>query len=456
MKGNTKKQPFRTTCSAGGMCLALSMLTAMSVISITGRAASYAGRALTSETGAKVNNTSEFSVTEIPINIPVETGFDHSGNLYRAYKKIVASQKAEESKEETVISSEDTLSTTSTTSQTENEQTTVTTTMTSRTSPTVVSESESESDEELKVSNGQKPFNYADVSSIASDMNTLGDFMDRLAPSSVSWNAEEYSEKGYVRITLDSVGGSVVLDVKPITSGTDPYSIDSQITGSISGDKIDGWQWFKDNRTAGCNIFSVTWTSSGFGIAPVRGISVGDTLASLTDHYLCVNGGATTLYKASDVISDQNKLNSILAAENLYTFVGGRVYSIGSYLEKYYSGKEQSFRFNDCDYIVQYGCNSIMEHNYTTGSWIIEYAVKEDTVTGISFLNKSYYKTEQKAAVSTDISTGVESDMITTRAESSESSQSRPDEATTYEETISEEIYNAASTTAESEETSEN
>ena len=97
-----------------------------------------------------------------------------------------------------------------------------------------------------------------------------------------------------------------------------------------------------------------------------------------------------------------------------------------------------------------------MEHNYTTGSWIIEYAVKEDTVTGISFLNKSYYKTEQKAAVSTDISTGVESDMITTRAESSESSQSRPDEATTYEETISEEIYNAASTTAESEETSEN
>ena len=163
---------------------------------------------------------------------------------------------------------------------------------------------------------------------------------------------------------------------------------------------------------------------------PIRNIRIGSSLAQLTDSFLCVNGGATTLYRASDVIKDQNKLNSILAAENLYTFVGGRVYSIGSYLDKYYNGREHSFRFEDCDYVVQYGCNSIMEHNYTTGSWIIEYAVKEDSVIGISFLNKSYYRTEPKTAISTNIpSSGSESgSLATTHAELSDIDESSGDE----------------------------
>ena len=263
-----------------------------------------------------------------------------------------------------------------------------------------------------------QPFNYNDVSSIADDINTFGDFVDKLTPSLISWDGSEYNDNGCVRVILESVHGIVVLDVKPISGA---LSDDEQI-GSISGNKITDWNWLGENRNAGCNISSVTWIDASFGIDPVRGIEIGSTLAKLTDTFLCVNGGATTLYRASDVIEDQNKLNSILAAENLYTFVGGRVYSIGSFLDKYYNGKEHTFRFEDCDYVVQYGCNSIIEHNYTTGSWIIEYAVKEDVVIGISFMNKSYYKNEQKTAISTNISSsGSESTMIiTTHAESSE------------------------------------
>ena len=64
-----------------------------------------------------------------------------------------------------------------------------------------------------------------------------------------------------------------------------------------------------------------------------------------------------------------------------------------------------------------------MEHNYTTGSWIIEYAVKEDIVIGISFMNKSYYKNEQRIAVSTNTpSSGSESEAVTTAPSEKETS----------------------------------
>ena len=73
-----------------------------------------------------------------------------------------------------------------------------------------------------------------------------------------------------------------------------------------------------------------------------------------------------------------------------------------------------------------------MEHNYTTGSWIIEYAVKEDSVVGISFMNKSYYKTEQKTAISTNIpSAGSEPDAVTT---------TRPENSEVVSEVISEDV----------------
>ncbi len=423
MNSDSKKYTF---CRAAGLCLSAAILAASSAVFAAG-GFRPCGRLLTSDTGAKTHNASDSAVTEISVSMPVETGIADNGNLYRAYRKIVNSSKTQKSQETPEMVSDEFQSSTSTTLPPENEQTTVTTTIPSQTAPTTAASRETESESEPKESNGEPPFNYADVSSIASDINTLGDFVSRLSPSSLRWDTSDYAATGCVRVTLDCDGGCVVLDVKPSVSGEEPYTIDSEVSGSLDARAIGEWQWMKDNSSAGCNISSVTWTSAEFGIPAVRGIKVGGTLASLTDQYLCVNGGATTLYKASDVIEDQNKLNSILAAENLYTFVGGKVYSIGSYLEKYYSGREQSFRFEDCDYIVQYGCNSIMEHNYTTGSWIIEYAIKEDVVTGISFMNKSYYKNEPKAVISTNSSSGSELGVITTHTESAYISEQETD-----------------------------
>lgn len=416
-------------CTSCGLCLAISMLTALSIVSLSSMR--HGGRSLTADNGAKVYNPSDSAVTEITVAEPVELGFDDSEVVKRAYKEYKknfdAKEKKKDKDEDTVIQ-EDTQSTTSATSSTGDEQTTVTTTVTSQTSSTTAANRDPEQSDTERVSNNMQPFNYNDVSSIADDLSTLGDFVDKLSPSSVSWDCSEFSDNGCIKVTLESNLGSVTLHVKPLT---EDFSEIEQ-SGSINSDEIINFQWLDENRGAGCNISSVTWTDATFGIVPVRKIGIGATLAQLTDGYLCVNGGATTLYRASDVIKDQNKLNSILAAENLYTFVGGRVYSIGSYLDKYYNGKEHTFKFEDCDYIVQYGCNSIMEHNYTTGSWIIEYAVREDSVVGISFMNKSYYRTEQKTAVSTNISSsGSESGAVTTtHAESSETSDDISDELT--------------------------
>lgn len=438
-------------CRTGGFCLALSMMAALSFVSLGGLKNSSS--ALTPDSNAMSRNSSDASYTEITVTIPAEAAFDESGSIekaYREYKKRIQKEEKEKEEEkkgaetepttdadsseeigEATVTTEDPAATSSTTESTDSTEftgTTVTTTVTTRTTATTTASREqtTESEAEVRVSNGKKPFNYNDVSSIAADLNTLGDFVGKLSPDLIRWEYPDDASDGCVKITLESDSGCAVLDVKQ-TGETLPGAEQS---GSVAADEMSNWEWLKENRASGCNISSVTWLSSNFGIEAVRGIGVGTALARLTDSYLCVNGGATTLYKASDVIEDQSKLNAILAAENLYTFVGGRVYSIGSYLDKYYNGREHTFRFENCDYIIQYGCNSIMDHNYTTGSWIIEYAVMEDAVIGISFMNKSYYRSEQKTAVSTNIpSSGSESAfVVTTRAESSEESGKAPEE----------------------------
>lgn len=419
-------------CMTCGLCLAISVLTALFVGSFTGRVRSDV-RSLTTDKGSMLSDHSDSSITELPVNKPPVNKPDEfkSNDLAKLQKAYEVCQKIVDTdnntkREEGVNNSEDTQSTTSTTSSLGDENTTVTTTVPSQTVPTT-SANRVEDEETESVSNGKQPFNYNDVSSIADDMSTLGDFVDRLTPDQIIWDASEYGESECVKVTLESSHGSAVLFVKP----KDDIFPGVEISGRVSGDEINSWEWLKENRSSGCNISSVIWLDSEFGISPVRDTGIGSTLAQLTDMYLCVNGGATTLYRASDVIEDQNKLNAILAAENLYTFVGGRVYSIGSYLDKYYNGKEHTFRFEDCDYIVQYSCNSIMEHNYTTGSWIIEYAVKEDTVVGIIFMNKSYYTTEQKTAISTNMpSSGSEPSAVTTtkREVSEDASDEETDE----------------------------
>ena len=423
-------------CRTTGLCAALSMLISISVISVAVRILP-ARYSLVADTDVKVSNPSDSVRPEITVSEPADIAFEDSDVLHKAYdagRKLIRSRgdRQEQKKDDDMIPDEDdetgvsdstTSTTASATVSSEQEQTTVTTTMPSQATSSAVTAtttgaSENGADSE-RVSNGKEPFNYNDVSSIASDMKTLGDFVEKVSPSSLSWDTEEYAENGCVRITLQAENGMAVLDVKPVTAGEELYRIDGEESGSINGSQIGEWPWLAQNRKAGCNISSVTWISAGFGIKPVRGIDIGSSLAKVTDNYLCVNGGATTLYKASDVIKDQSKLNAILSDENQYTFVGGRFYSIGSYLDKYYNGKEQNFRFEDCDYVVQYGCNSIMDHNYTTGSWIIEYAVKEDVVTGICFMNKSYYRNEQKPVISTNNISGSESGMNTTYTEAS-------------------------------------
>ena len=422
-------------CTTCGLCLALSVLTSLFIVTVTNRVGSEK-KILNNDKNKLIYQHSDSAVTEITVNQQTvkqqnDKKVSDYNKLQKAYKvcKEIVDTETNETEKTTVTT--DNQSTTSTTATIDDEHTTVTTTVSSQAIPTTVANSEPDVQETESVSNGMQPFNYNDVSSIAYDLSTLGDFVDHLLPEQISWDSSEFNSNGCVKITLDSEHGSTVLYVKP--SGDIPS--DTEESGSVSGDEIEDWQWLTENRSSGCNISSVTWLDSEFGIEPVREIGIGSTLAQLTDKYLCVNGGATTLYRASDVISEQNKLNSILAAENLYTFVGGKVYSIGSYLDKYYNGKEHTFIFEDCDYVVQYGCNSIMEHNYTTGSWIIEYAVKEDSVIGISFMNKSYYKTEQKTAVSTNIpSSGSESEAVTTAPSITSDASDASDTSDAFEE----------------------
>lgn len=340
---------------------------------------------------------------------------DDSGKLYEFYSKIAKSEKGKKGRG--IGDTHDTPDTETTeatlpspTDVTETTTTTQTTTQTTSASTEAVTETNTtEAQPEQTVSNGKSPFNYSDVSSIAVNMNQLDDFVDKLAPTSFSWDTSGYAEHGCVQITLDSSYGSVTLDVKPIEQEgetIEPYTINGEIGGTVNAGAFIDSDWYRQNKDCGCGIRSVTWLRAGFAIKPVRGISVGTGLAELTDHYLCVNGGATTLYKAADVITNEEKLNTLLASENAYTFVGGRLYTINGYLDKYYSGRANSYQFADCDMVVQYGCNSIVDHNYISGSWIIEYAIKDDSVAGITFMNKSYYKKREVRGGATSSSTG--------------------------------------------------
>lgn len=375
----------------------------------------------------------------VPFNDADNAGLKkNSKKLYEVYEKLVESE-SESRKNRNAdrntsqpASDTDTNTETSEVSVPSTTQTTVTTTVSTDNPQTTQTQAEP------SISNGKTPFNYDDVSSIGRDLNTLADFVEKTVPDAIDWDTSASGDSGYVKISLLSQKGRVTLDVKPLTDA----DMGDQ-SGSVSGETLNDWQWYNENKQGGCNISSVSWTAPGYGIEPVRDIDVGASLAELTDRYLCVNGGATTLYKASDVIADQNKLNAILSAENAYTFVGGRVYTIDSYLKKYYSDKEDNCSFANCDCVVQYGCNSVMKHNYTTGSWIVEYAVKDDTVTEITFMNKSYYKREASTAVSTSSSTDESVNGITRPEEVEDDSQ--PEDMESNNPMSSEE---SASTTA--------
>ena len=334
-----------------------------------------------------------------------------SHKLYEVYSKMVEDEKKNEKR--TTGNAGDSVSSQTSAeavTQTTVDSTTQTTTQTSSVSSQTISDTTvTQAGSEQTVSNGKLPFNYNDVSSIAANMNNLGNFVDTIAPVSFSWDASEYADRGYVQVTLTSASGSITLDVKPIQQEAEeiePYTIDGEVSGIINANSLSELDWYKYNKDSGCVIRSVTWLRPGFAVEPVRGIDIDTGLAELTDNYLCVNGGATTLYKAADVIESEDKLNALLASENAYTFVGGRLYTMDGYLQKYYGGKTDSYEFADCDMVVQYGCNSIIDHNYISGSWIIEYAISHDAVAGISFMNKSYYKKTEVHGGSTSSSTG--------------------------------------------------
>lgn len=311
--------------------------------------------------------------------------FENEDALQSVYNRILEESRKADTTKTAPSKKETTASTTTQTSASEMVTTTTTATV------NIVNNNSSEKPEEQTVTNGKGEFNYSDVTSIAENLNTLEDFVEAVSPQSYCWDTTEYTATGNVTISLIAQSGIVTLDVKPLAALDEKNpTIDGQQAGSVNASSITEWEWYEANKASGCNISSVTWLSEEFGISVVRDIKLGSSMAEVTQNYLCINGGASVLYKASDVITNQQKLNELLANENVYTFVGGKVYGMSSYLEKYYSGKEHSYRFADCDYVIQYGCNSIMEYDYTTGSWIIEYAVKDDCTVGITFMNKSY------------------------------------------------------------------
>lgn len=348
----------------------------------------------------KSENAGDYNTTVVPFSERSVNDFTSDGDTVKSvYDELRSSEHSTTASTTTTTAAAAITTTTTTTTNSAKDSTTTT----ASASETVITTTTSAADNteattaataaQAVISNGKREFNYEDVSGIAANLRTLEDFVTELNPTSFTWDATEYVLSGYVRISLISGYGIVTLDVKPIlpVAGYGELSAENEATGSRSSSSIVNWEWYQNNKEAGCNICSVTWLAEEFAISPVRNAGIGTSMADVIGSYLCVNGGATTLYKASDVITDQNKLNMLLAGENAYTFVGGRVCSIDSYLETYYHGKERSYRFADCDSVIQYGCNSVMDYDYITGSWIIEYAIKDDVVKGITFMNKSYY-----------------------------------------------------------------
>ena len=397
-----------------GMGLAAAMMISCSMCSLAVRLSGVreSGAAITANRIAALQSGDGESLGTLPVPFVRTSGLnakDSSKKLNDVYDKLVQSeqqkkQAAEQSSSTATVT--ETLPVDTTLSEQATTSTTQTTTTTVRSSAETVSTRPTQ--EEPAVSNGKQPFNFHDVSSIAPEMGQLADFVENLNPTSFSWDTSDYERKGYVKISLASSNGSVTLEVKPSEQPEEiiaPYTIDGEMTGSMNVTSLESMDWYKRNKNGGACICSVTWLRPEFTIAPVRGLGVGTGLADLTGGYLCVNGGGTTLYKASDVIQDENKLNELLASENAYTFVGGRLYTIDGYLDKYYNGTQSTYQFEDCDMVVQYGCNSVMDHNYTTGTWIIEYAIKNDVVVGITFMNKSYYKNNDVHGGATSSST---------------------------------------------------
>lgn len=365
--------------------------------------------------------------------IPGEFPKKDSGKLREVYNELVSSENERLTQKQETEDTDVTLSTSVTTAAPEETTQIITSTTTSAPSKTTASTApSSEPSQEAAVSNGKREFNYDDVTAIAANLHTLEDFVSAVHPTSFCWDTTNYARHGCVRISLISAGGSVTLDVKPLAvePAVENYLIGGEISGSMNASSLEDLEWYRLNAASGCNICSVTWISQEFGIEPVRGIHVGTGLADVVGQYLCINGGATTLYKASDVIKNQSKLNALLACENVYTFVGGRVYTIDSYLQKYYAEKEHSYRFADCGQVVQYGCNSVMEFNYTTGSWIIEYAIKNDTVEGITFMNKSYYESEGQTMSATTATTAASVSNTDTASTTTATSATSPLSAT--------------------------
>lgn len=379
-----------------GMGLAMAMLAAFLT---AGQLPRMRRAAVTGSRTDSFVKADAYAVGTVTVPFHQEQQKDSRGDarrLYDVYTQISQSEKENDSASVTAPSQTTDAPIAEPTEATqETDSTTVPTTVTT-TAPSKTSEAQGTqpTQDDETVSNGQQPFNYHDVSSIAPHLDILSDFVEQLKPVSFAWNTAEYEQRGCVRISLASAAGSVTLDVKPLTDeGLAPYTIGGETVGSVNVSSLDELEWYRQNRHSGACICSMTWYREDYPVAPVRGIAIGTGLAELTAKYLCVNGGATTLYRAADVIDDEDKLNALLASENAYTFVGGRIYTIERYLEKYYSASGNAYRFEDCDMVVQYGCNSITEHNYTTGSWLMEYAIKDDMVVGMTFMNKSYYET---------------------------------------------------------------
>ena len=77
-------QNRHTFCTVIGLCLALSMLTVLSIISIGN--VKCGGRSLTADKGAKGYRQTDSSVTEITVTEPIEIGFDDSAQMKKVYK----------------------------------------------------------------------------------------------------------------------------------------------------------------------------------------------------------------------------------------------------------------------------------------------------------------------------------------------------------------------------------
>ena len=111
----------------------------------------------------------------------------------------------------------------------------------------------------------------------------------------------------------------MTLDVKPLHAENAPYTIDGQTSGGENATSVTEWDWFAQNKEAGCNIASVCWKSSRFAIAPVRGLGVGSSLTEVTDSYLCVH--VRDMHHVSELVKyEMHSLRQLLPTEIICVF----------------------------------------------------------------------------------------------------------------------------------------